>query len=216
MTPKFAQAIDPVFLHVFDLLDRIAANERISPEQERLKLHGRLDVMEGAIEVKADAELARYAITCWIDETLCLDVEWRNREWWQSNTLEWERFNTMDRHERFYLRAREASGLRQKDALEVFYVCVVLGFRGLYRDPARAADLAQQYQLPPELDTWIQQTGELIRLGQGQPPISREMAPIEGAAPLDGALSLLWAALAALVLATVNGLAIFYFWTRTP
>lgn len=216
MTPNFAQAIDPVFLYVFDLLDRISRGDRVTPEQERLKLHGRLDVMERSIEAKADAELARYAITCWIDEVLCLDAEWSNaqKEWWQSNTLEWERFNTMDRHDRFYLRAREASSLFQKDALEVFYVSVVLGFRGLYRDPSRAAGLAQQYQLPPELETWIQQTGELIRLGQGQPPISREMVPIEGAAPLDGALSLLWASLAALVLVAVNGLAIFYLWTR--
>ena len=214
MTPKFAQAVDPVFLYAFDLLDRIGRGERIAPEQERLKLHGHLDVMESAIETKADAELARYAVTCWIDEMLCLDAEWPNRDWWQSNTLEWERFNTMDRHERFYLRAQEAAGLRQKDALEVFYVCVVLGFRGLYRDPTRAAALAQQYQLPRDLDTWIQQTGELIRLGQGQPPISREMVPIEGAAPLDGALSLLWTSLAALVLAAVDGLAVFYFWTR--
>ena len=127
MNPKFAQAADPVFLYAFDLLDRIGRNERTVPEQERLKLHGHLDVMENAIEAKADGELARYAITCWIDEVLCLDAEWANREWWQSNTLEWERFNTMDRHERFYLRARDSASLRQKDALEVFYVCVVLG-----------------------------------------------------------------------------------------
>jgi type VI secretion system protein ImpK len=60
MTPKFAQAVDPVFLYAFDLLDRISRGEWTSPEQERLKLHGHLDVMESAIEAKADAELARY------------------------------------------------------------------------------------------------------------------------------------------------------------
>ena len=37
MTPRFALAIDPIFLHVLDLLDRIEQGEQPAPEAERLR-----------------------------------------------------------------------------------------------------------------------------------------------------------------------------------
>ena len=136
----------------------------------------------------------------WIDEVL-IDAPWDGRSWWKENALEVEIFNTRLRNEQFYLKASEASSLPQKDALETFYVCVVLGFRGLYRDPVAAAALAEPRQLPPDLETWARQTSMAIQLGQGRPAISEASEPLEGAPPLDGPFLLIWSSLCGVILA---------------
>jgi hypothetical protein len=43
MTPKFAEAVDPVFLQVLGLLDRIGRDQSPSPQEERLRIRGWLD-----------------------------------------------------------------------------------------------------------------------------------------------------------------------------
>jgi len=210
MTPQFARAVDPVFLHVLQLLDRISRDERVAPEDERLRIRGALDKAEAELGTGPESQLARYALISWIDEMLGVEAPWPHREWWQSNTLEWEAFKTQDRSEQFYLKAKEAGALRQKDALEVFYVCVVLGFRGLYRYPDRTAALAGPLELAPDLETWTRQTVMSIQLGRGRPPISEGLVSIEGAPPLDGPFSLIWASLAGLALALGVAMAVVY------
>jgi type VI secretion system protein ImpK len=206
MTPEFAKAVDPVFLHVFGLLDRLGRGVQPSPEEERLRVRGLIDQADAIWGHTPDAELAKYAIVAWIDEMLVAEAPWQGSEWWKNNSLEWEYFKTQDRSEQFYVKAKEASSLRRKDALEVFYVCVVMGFRGLYRDLNRAASFSEVLQLPPDLDTWARQAAMSIQLKLGRPPISEVSVPIEGAPPLNGPFSLIWASLAGLILTVLTGL----------
>ena len=131
------------------------------------------------------------------------DAPWRDREWWNENKLEWEIFQTNSRYDLFYKKAKEAFALPQKDALETFYVCVVLGFRGLYRDPAAAAMAAEALQIPRDLQTWTRETAMAIRLGMGRPPINETNTPLIGALPLNGPQMLVWGSFFALVLAVV-------------
>ncbi|HEX4149103.1 MAG TPA: DotU family type IV/VI secretion system protein, partial [Pirellulales bacterium] len=112
-----------------------------------------------------------------------------------------ELFNTRLANEQFYLKAKDASLLPGRDALEVFYVCVVLGFRGLYRDPMVAAVLAEPRGLPVDLETWAKQTSLAIRLGQGRPPLNEGGAPGAGAPPLSGQSQVVWSSLVAAILA---------------
>ena len=206
MTPEFAKAVDPVFLHVFGLLDRLGRGVQPSPEEERLRVRGLIDQADAVWGHTPDAELAKYAIVSWIDEMLVAEAPWQGSEWWKNNSLEWEYFKTQDRSEQFYVKAKEASSLRRKDALEVFYVCVVMGFRGLYRDINQAAGITEALQLPPDLDTWARQAAMSIQLKLGRPPISEVSVPIEGAPPLNGPFSLIWASLAGLILTVLTGL----------
>jgi len=141
MTPRFSKAVDPVFLHVLGLLERIGRGEQPSPKDERLWIRGLIDQAEGQLGQGIEWQLAKYALVAWIDDVL-IEAPWEGRSWWKENALEVEIFNTRLRNEQFYVKARDSSSLAQKDALEVFYVSVVLGFRGLYRDPAAAAALA--------------------------------------------------------------------------
>ncbi len=200
MTPEFAEAIDRVFLHVLGLLERIGRDADPSPEDERLRIRGWLDQAEGRLGQQRDWELAKYGLVSWIDEVL-IDASWNGSKWWNENKLETEIYNTNDREWKFYSEAREATKLSRRDALEVFYVCVVLGFRGLYRDPVAAAQNAEVLQLPADLETWAKQTSMAIQLGQGRPPISDASVPIEGAPPLDGPFMVIWSALIGVILA---------------
>jgi type VI secretion system protein ImpK len=200
MTPNFSTAADPVFLHVLGLLERIRRGESPVPSEERLRIRGWLDQAEGRLGHAHDWLLAKYALVSWIDEVL-IDAVWEGRNWWRENALEVEVFNTRLRNEQFYLKAKEASSLPQKDALETFYVCVVLGFRGLYRDPLAAAALAEPRQLPADLETWARQTSMAIQLGQGRPAISEASEPVAGAPPLDGPFLLIWSSVFGVILA---------------
>jgi type VI secretion system protein ImpK len=214
MTPKFASAVDPILLHVLGLLERIARQENLSHPEERLRIRALLDRAEAIVGRGKEWELAKYALVSWIDEVL-LDVEWQGREWWSNNVLEIELFNTRLCNELFYTRAQEASTLPQRDALEVFYVCVVLGFRGLYRDPVAAEVLAEPRGLPRDLESWAKQTALAIRLGQGRPPIIDSATLGAGAPPLKGQSFMIWSLLVGVILAALNVIFLWLFFFDT-
>lgn len=200
MTPRFAQAIDPVFLHVLDLLDRLSQGEKVSVHDERLRIRTLIDQAEAVVGAGPEWEAAKYAIVAWIDEVL-VDASWEGRDWWSNNVLEMEYYSTRVCFEQFYVRAQQATTLARRDALEVYYVCAVLGFRGLYRDPAMAESLTGTLGLPPEIDSWAKQAALSIRLGQQRPPLSAPRHEIAGAPPLRAKALVVWAWWAAMMLA---------------
>jgi type VI secretion system protein ImpK len=201
MTPHFAAAVDPIFLHVLGLLERIGNNENPAPADERAVINNWLRHAEAQLGQKQDWELAKYGLVAWIDDVL-IEAPWSGRSWWKENALEVETFNTRDRATLFYSRSQEAAKLTRRDALEVFYVCVVLGFRGLYRDSA-STFLADQLGLPPNLEAWANQISKSIQLGQGRPSITESPRPGEGAPPLEGKYTLVGTALMGVALAAV-------------
>lgn len=214
MTPEFAKAVDPVFLYVIDLLDRIQNDDPVSAPEERVRIRNELDRAEAILGQSEDWMLAKYALVTWIDEVL-IEAPWEGAAYFKNNKLEFEIFRSADAYVEFYRKARDASGLRKKDALEVFYVCVIMGFRGLYRDPAQSAALTDELDLPPDLDTWAKRTAETIRLGQGRPMISAGSVPVEGAPPLDGPFVIIWACLAGVVLGVMDFILVMFLFFRT-
>ncbi|MCB9926143.1 MAG: DotU family type IV/VI secretion system protein [Planctomycetaceae bacterium] len=210
MTPSFAAAVDPVFLHVLGLLERISNSEPTTPSEERAAINNALRDAEAQLGQKQDWELAKYALVAWIDDVL-LEAPWEGRKWWNENALEVELFNTRDRATIFYTKAKDAAAMTRRDALEVFYVCVVLGFRGLYRDQA-STFLASQLSLPPDLEGWAKQAAKSIQLAQGRPSITEAPRPTdEGAPPLEGKYRMVGAALMGIVLTAVAALIWLFF-----
>jgi hypothetical protein len=65
MTPEFARVVDPVFLHVLKLLERIEQGQTPEPDFERQKLHSLLSDME-AKAGSDDGQLGRRALVYWI------------------------------------------------------------------------------------------------------------------------------------------------------
>jgi type VI secretion system protein ImpK len=69
----------------------------------------------------------RYALTCWMDERF-IDSPWKSA--WRDRKLEEALYATNDRAWKFWHQAGLAQRRQGGDALEAFYLCVLLGFRG--------------------------------------------------------------------------------------
>ncbi len=179
MSPEFAAAVDPVFRHVLDLLDRIAAGEPFDPPQVQGRISDLLEQADAAVGASQSWQLARYALVAWVDEVL-LDAAWTGRDWWNNNVLEAELFRTRECSERFFLRAEEARGLPESDALEVFYDCVVLGFRGMYRSSDVAQTMSRNDLLPDSLEAWLRRTALAL---EKREPIDSPLAGLPAGAP---------------------------------
>lgn len=209
MTPKFAQATDPVMLHVLGLLERIGRDEKPSPPDERLRIRALIDQAEAALGAGEQWQLGKYALAAWTDELL-VDANWEGREWWSNNVLEMELFNTRQCYDRFFVLAKDASAHSNRDAFEVFYICVVLGFRGLYRDPEFSRSTIQSLGLPPDVESWASQAAMSIRLGQGRPQVTGKKRDLLGAPPLRARYIALWTTLALAMAATVLAVMLLY------
>ena len=119
----------------------------------------------------------RYALVCWLDEIFVLDPAWGQQ--WNEHKVEVSVFGTNDRAWMFWEKARRASGRTDADVLEVYYLCVLLGFRGELRDD------------PAKLQAWTAVARGQIEKGVGQtwnvPP---ELDPPGNVPPLSGQESL--------------------------
>jgi type VI secretion system protein ImpK len=104
----------------------------------------------------------RYPLVCWLDEIFIADSPWKTE--WTENKLEQAIFGTNDRAWKFWDQARRAETRPGTDALEVFYLCVMLGFRG---------DLEG---MPDKLKTWRETTESQLKKGRE----SEWPAPPEG------------------------------------
>jgi type VI secretion system protein ImpK len=213
MTPRHSLAVDPLLLHVLGLIDRLKEQRSPNPLDERARIRALLDQGEAIVGSGQEWELSKYALVSWIDEML-VESEWEARDWWSNNVLEMELFRTRLCSEKFFLNAKEASTLARRDALEVYYVCVVLGFRGLYRDATLASMLSQRHGLPQDLGTWAKQTAMAIRLGQGRPALAGPEREIQGAPPMKPKRAVVWPWLFAGMLAAWNVIYFTLFFSR--
>ena len=184
MTPQFAAALDPIFLYVLQLLQRISEGQSVDIDAERDRIENRFREAETHLSGKQGWELAKYALVAWIDEVL-IEAPWEGSEKWQENLLEFAYFQTRNRATMFYQKAAEAAKLSRRDALEVFYVCTALGFRGLY-DTSEATFLAESLKEPHDIDEWAKKYRRKIQLGHGRPSITESMRPVKEAEPLEG------------------------------
>lgn len=192
MTPEFAQAVDPVFLHVLRLAERIDGGENLAPAEVKRGIEVTLNQAESVLRRSKDWEIAKYGLIAWIDDTL-INSNWEHRGEWLSDYLfEVDLYGPREAFDKFYKLAAEAKRLSTSDALEVFYICVVLGFRGMYGD-AETAEIPEG--LPATLEAWTQETGKAIRTGKGLPPIVGNPQPSAGVPALRGYSTLVWTSL---------------------
>jgi len=214
MKPDFAKAIDPIFLYVLGLLDTIERGKPIDVSAARERIANRFDQAERLLSNRHDEwKLAEYALVCWIDEVL-INAAWEGHDYWVQHKLEWERFGTAVAFDKFYEQAAVAARHTQKDALEVFYVCVVLGFRGMYVSPEEARALADARGWPADLDNWARKTTMSIQVGRWRPRIDSATSTIAGAPPLEGKRNFAsaWAVFLSLALVVI-GLAVGWAWS---
>jgi len=105
-----------------------------------------------------DINIAKFALAAFIDETLS-NSNWSEKETWTAAPLQAELFNRGDAGKEFFVLLEQ---LRQRrkvhpGLLEVFYLCLALGFEGQHQDE------------PRELQTLIEEVQQEITVAAGTP-----------------------------------------------
>lgn len=104
-------------------------------------LRARIDEQFRDLDVRArqadipqeDVQRAKYAIAAFIDETiLTSDSPVKNA--WADKPLQLAYFNDFSAGEEFYNKIDALRGAKNASVLEVYYLCLALGFRGKYVD----------------------------------------------------------------------------------
>ncbi len=116
---------------------------------------------------------ARYALACWLDELFIVHSGWG--EEWNERKVEVALYGSNDRAWKFWEQARLAETQPTTDALEVYFLCVTLGFRGELSDR------------PDRLHAWIAANqARLTRVGPEDWPHPPELDPPTHVPPLRG------------------------------
>lgn len=199
MTPRFAKAVDPLFLRAIRMLERIEQGAQLDIFEERAGLITAFQGAETALANNEDWKLAKYAIAAWIDEVM----NFAAAADWEQHPLEYEFFGTTEAPSVFFQKAEQAQKFVLKDGLEAYYICVVLGFRGVYRSDPGDGSTLKQYSLPADIKVWARQVRSGLALRQGRPPIPVKPEPGESARPLRSKYQFLANGLTTLVLLLV-------------
>lgn len=115
-----------------------AIKEFGDPEILRRRIKDLLDKIERdgkRVDVSPDGiQMAKFALVAFIDESI-ITSEWSRREAWRANPLQFELFGRYDAGEELFRRVDQLRQRTQDNApvLEVFYLCLVLGFKGKYQ-----------------------------------------------------------------------------------
>lgn len=194
MREEIATQVYPVINYALSLKERLDYGERVDMRKEQAALMGMLgSEMEakrftdyggdtGSTNIGEQSIMRsqtgggnyrgneflgiRYALACWIDELFVLDSPLGAD--WNEYIIERAFFNSRDRAYRFWDQARLAESRPNSDALEVYFLCVMLGFRGEKRDQ------------PDELQQWITITQSRLAKSLGKDP------PLPGNKELPG------------------------------
>jgi type VI secretion system protein ImpK len=112
-----------------------------------------------------DIQMVKFALVAFIDETINTS-DWVQKESWLSNPLQLDLFNRLDAGEEFFTRLDQLRERPQANAevLELYYMCMVLGFRGKY-----------QLHEKEKLRLLIEDTHSELRRISGKPP--EELSP---------------------------------------
>ncbi len=161
MREEIANLVHPVLAQGLDLRRRLLNGQTPNFEEEQATLIGLLRSERearrwpdfGGDETGAVPFLgARYALTCWLDEIFILDTSWSQR--WNENKLEVQLYASNDRAWKFWEQAKLAADRPTLDALETYFLCVMLGFTGDRLDDTR------------QLANWAALTRKQLRSGQ--------------------------------------------------
>ncbi|MFT5322556.1 MAG: type VI protein secretion system component VasF [Planctomycetaceae bacterium] len=131
MTPEFAAVVNPTIHFVLNMVEEIRSGRPGVLADKRQQIRNLLDEAgrqasrSSAAVSKQEFELAQRALVYWADEILTI-----SDSSWQRMTLEWELFNSQNRAFKFYVDGELEAKRSSANVIELWYLCVVLGFEG--------------------------------------------------------------------------------------
>jgi len=114
--------------------------EQVKADVQRLLAQSEAQSRKGEIP-REEYDAARFAVCAWADEVI-LGSSWNGRAQWQREQLQRLYYNTTEAGEEFFERLN-ALGFHQREAREIYYLCLALGFMGRHCRPGDEFLLAQ-------------------------------------------------------------------------
>lgn len=216
MTPEFAAVVNPTIHFVLDTAEELRSGRSAPLPGKRQQIRnlldeaGRVAALNSAAVSEQEFELARRGLIYWIDEVLTVaDSNW------QTMTLEWEFFNSQNRAFKFYVDGELEAKRSSANVIELWYLCVVLGFEG---EIINAFSEHLKQSVPPELNAdefrrqWAQALASQIQREKfadlPEQPLEGDLRPLTGGSQLavasGFAAGLLFITLIVVVLAFTN------------
>ena len=196
MRPDIANVVYPILSYGIRLKESLAAGETPEFKSAQAELLGLLqacgqvqrwadvnparsiDVMSTGGRPATDFLGIRYALVAWLDEIFIADSPWKSE--WTEHILELQSYRTRDRAWKFWDQAKKAETQPATDSLEVYYLCVVLGFRGDFEES------------PEKIKNWLESAKALIDKSEEQEwqgPVDSQpktyVPPLTGSAKLQ-------------------------------
>src|SRR6056297_1263404 len=191
-------AADRYIEQVLQVWEAIERGDKLDPEPTHSRLKGLLRDATATVDDVDAWQTTLYALAAWTDELL-LETPLSGREWWHGRVLEVEFFGTRVCSERFFQLAQHVAKTPGHASLRIFYLCVLLGFRGVYAHGNPA-----EFGLPATLPEWMQATRTRLAARQALPlPVALERR-LRGAEPVDLRRRIVWWAIAATSLLAAN------------
>jgi type VI secretion system protein ImpK len=152
MNEQTARLVYPVFRHGLRLKQRLRFGQ-LDLRAEQAELRRLVKAADGATSRPGAGEPADdflgvgYPLACWLDETFILDPSSPWRSAWREESIEFALYRSRDRAEKFWDQTRLAERRADPGALEVFYLCLMLGFRGRLREsPGELRDARERIE----------------------------------------------------------------------
>jgi type VI secretion system protein ImpK len=173
MRDDIAEAVFKVLQKGIDLRERRDRDEPVHFESAQADLLASLN--DTRLGDSGPENLGvRYALVCWLDEVLIDDTnpnDW-GQTWSKSYSLEYHLYQTRLRAHKFWDPGVRQAEARPGDVLEVYYLCIMLGFRGDYGNR------------PEELQSWADRIRPQVMRSYGEEPQRLDNSTPENRVPL--------------------------------
>jgi type VI secretion system protein ImpK len=145
---------------VFDLILELRANPAQHAANLRTACESRLDLnLHQSRQYGYDsqvAEAANFALTAFVDEAV-LSANFPNRVHWEKNPIQLTRYGINNAGVEFYTRLDELLRSHQADVVEIYYLALLLGFKGKYT----FARPGQWEEVVGQVENYLRQLGRL-------------------------------------------------------
>ena len=133
------QSLPDLASSIFSLILSLRGSSAYGTESElRARIGEYLDSIDREGQqagiARTDLEEAKYPLVAFIDETI-LNSSWTGREQWREHPLQLDLYGEVVAGERFFdrLETVRRGGDAKMDLLEIYYLCLALGFEGKYK-----------------------------------------------------------------------------------
>lgn len=125
MSPEYENVVDPLITSLLAIVQRA---DQMTIRDLTVELREEFDRANRQMETDREWKYATYALVAWVDSEIII-----NHNRWKDDTLEAYYFKTGNAYTEFFLRADIAYEKRYFNAFEVFYICFLFGYHGVYQ-----------------------------------------------------------------------------------